>query len=60
MFRGKLNRKQLIEFFATLHPCTVAMEACAGADYLARRLLVTGHEVKLISPQYVHPVVKGN
>ncbi|HQQ72038.1 MAG TPA: IS110 family transposase [Alicycliphilus sp.] len=60
VFRRKLNRKQLIEFFATFHPCTAAMEACAGAHYLARRLLAMGHDVKLISPQYVRPFVKGN
>jgi hypothetical protein len=31
VFRKKLSRKQLIEFMATFHSCTVAMEACAGA-----------------------------
>jgi transposase len=60
VFRKKLNRKQLIEFFARFHPCMAAMEACAGAHYLARRLIAMGHEVKLISPQYVRPFVKGN
>ncbi|MBV8379262.1 MAG: IS110 family transposase [Paucibacter sp.] len=60
VFRRKLNRKQLIEFFAKFHPCTAAMEACAGAHYLARKLVAMGHEVRLISPQYVRPFVKGN
>ena len=31
VFRRKLNRKQLVEFFAKFHPCTAVMEACAGA-----------------------------
>jgi hypothetical protein len=28
-----------IEFFATLHACTVVMEACAGAHHMARKLV---------------------
>lgn len=60
VFRRKLSRKQLVESFATFHPCTVAMEACAGAHYLARKLIAMGHEAKLISPQHVRPFVKCN
>lgn len=60
VFRKKLNRKQLVEFFAKFHACTAVMEACAGAHDLARKLVALGHEVKLISPQYVRPFVKGN
>jgi transposase len=60
LFRKKMRRKQLIEFFATLHACTVVMEACAGAHNMARKLASFGHEVKLISPQFVRPFVKGN
>lgn len=30
MFRRKVDRKQLVEFFATLQPCTVVMEACCA------------------------------
>jgi len=60
VFRKKFNRKPLIEFFAKFHPCTAVMEACADAHYLARKLAAMGHEVKLISPQYVRPFVKGN
>ena len=60
VFRRKVNRKQLVEFFAKFHPCTAVMEACAGAHYLARKLVALGHDVKLISAQYVRPFVKGN
>lgn len=60
VFRKKLTRKQLLEFFAKFPPCTAVMEACAGAHYLARKLVAHGHEVKLISPQYVRLFVKGN
>ncbi|MDF3086301.1 IS110 family RNA-guided transposase [Burkholderia sola] len=60
VFRKKVNRKQLIEFFAKFHPCTVVMEACAGAHYMARQLAGWGHQVKLILPQFVRPFVKSN
>lgn len=56
----KFGSKQLIEFLATFHACTVVMEACAGAHYMARQLASFGHEVKLISPQFVQPFVKSN
>ena len=36
------------------------MEACAGAHHMARQLMSLGHEVKLISPQFVRPFVKSN
>jgi transposase len=36
------------------------MEACAGAHYMARKLATLGHNVKLISPQFVRPFVKSN
>lgn len=60
IFRKKCNRKQLTTFLATFHPCTVVMEACAGAHHMARQLIMFGHNVKLISPQLVRPFVKGN
>jgi transposase len=60
LLRKKCSRKQLIEFFATFHPCTVVMEACAGAHHMARLLAGHGHQVKLISPQFVRPFVKSN
>ena len=60
VFRKKVSRKQLIEFFATFHACTLVMEACAGAHYMARQLTGFGHQVKLISPQFVRPFVKSN
>ena len=60
LLRKKFSRKQLIEFLANFHPCTVAMEACAGAHHMARQLAGLGHEPKLISPQFVRPFVKSN
>lgn len=60
LLRKKFSRKQLMEFFCNFKPCTVVMEACAGAHHMARQLSRFGHEVKLISPQFVRPFVKGN
>jgi len=34
------------------------MEACCGAHHLGRVLLDQGHEVRLMSPEYVRPYVK--
>jgi transposase len=60
LLRKKFSRKQLIEFLANFHPCTVVMEACAGAHHMARQLSGFAHEPKLISPQFVRPFVKSN
>jgi len=60
LLRKKCNRKQLVEFLANFQRCTVVMEACAGAHHMARQLAGFGHQVKLISPQFVKPFVKAN
>ena len=38
--------------------CTIVLEACTGAFYWARKFEALGHQVKLISPQYVKPFVR--
>jgi transposase len=58
--RKQLTRAKLIEFVINLPPCLIGMEACASSYYWARRFQQTGHEVKLISPQFVKPYVKSN
>jgi transposase len=60
LLRKKFGRKELVEFLANFQPATVVMEACAGAHYMARQLTGLGHQVKLISPQFVKPFVKAN
>jgi len=55
-----LRRNQVRQFFAQLPVCTVAMEACATSHYWGRELIALGHEVKLIPPQQVKPMVQGN
>jgi transposase len=58
VFRKKLGRSRLLAFFASLPPCVVAMEACAGAHHWGRELTALGHTVRLIPPAYVKPFVK--
>ena len=60
VLRKVLKRGQVLEFFANRAPSLIGMEACAGAHYWARELGKHGHEVRLISPQFVKPYVKGN
>ena len=38
----------------------VGMEACGGSHYWAREISKLGHEVRLMSPQFVKPYVKSN
>lgn len=58
--RKKLTRAKLIAFAAQLDGCLIGMEASAGAHYWAREFTRFGHQVKLISPQFVKPFVKSN
>jgi transposase len=58
--RKKLTRAKFIEFFASLLPSRVAMEACAGSHYWARTQQKFGHEVELLPARQVRPFVLGN
>jgi transposase len=60
VFVKKIRRSHLLEFFETLPKTTVAMEACSGAHWLARKLIAMGHTALLIAPQFVKPFVKSN
>jgi len=60
VLKKRLYRADLRTFIANLPPCLVAMEACIGAHAWARQFKAMGHEVKLMSPQYVKPFVRVN
>lgn len=60
VLRKKLTRSQMFTLLGNIPGCTVVMEACAGAHWVARRIQALGHQAKLISPQFVKPFVQGN
>jgi transposase len=56
--RRRMRRDGVVAFAAKLPPCMMAMEACCGAHHMGRLLAALGHEVRLMSPEYVRPYVK--
>ncbi len=58
VLRRRMRRETIIALAAKLPRCIVAMEACCGAHHLGRLLVAQGHEVRLMSPEYVRPYVK--
>lgn len=58
--KKRLQRKSLLTFLSNMPCCLIGMEACSSSNYWAREIMKLGHEVKLISPQYVKPYVKTN
>src|SRR5438128_1063765 len=60
VLRKRLRRNQVLGFFSRLPRCVVGLEACATAQYWARELGAMGHEVRLMSAQYVKAYVKRN
>ena len=53
VMRRKMRRETLIALAEKLAPCVVGMEACCGAHHLGRLFAAHGHEVRLMSPEYV-------
>ncbi|WP_238935351.1 hypothetical protein [Vibrio diabolicus] len=51
--RKKLQRSKLLNYVAMQSPCIIAMEACSGTHYWARKFEKLGHEVLLYPPQHV-------
>lgn len=60
LYRKKFTRAALIQHLANLEPCTVVMEACGGAHFMAQKVAKLGHTPKLIAPHLVRPYVKSN
>jgi transposase len=58
VLRRRMRREGVIKLGAKLKRCVVGMEACCGAHHLGRVLRAQGHEVRLMSPEYVRPYVK--
>lgn len=60
VLRRRVSRARLMSTLAQLPVCVVGMEACTGAHHWGRQISALGHTVRLISPQFVKPYVKGN
>lgn len=58
--RRALRRSQVLDFFRTLQPCLVGMEACGSAHYWAREIQALGHTVRMMPPAYVKAYLKRN
>jgi transposase len=58
VLKRRLHRDGVVKLAAGLPSCVMAMEACCGAHHLGRILRDHGHEVRLMSPEYVRPYVK--
>lgn len=58
VLRRRMHRDGVARLAAGLPACVAAMEACCGAHHLGRLLRGMGHEVRLMSPEYVRPYVK--
>jgi transposase len=58
VLRRRLQRESVIKLASGLASCVVAMEACCVAHHLGHILRDQGHDVRLMSPEYVRPYVK--
>jgi transposase len=58
ILRRQLKRRYVLNFFQSLPPCLVGIEACASAHHWSRELQTLGHTVRLMPPAYVKPYVK--
>src|SRR5215472_7428952 len=56
--RRRMRPESIAAFTEKLPACIVAMEACCGAHHLGRLMAGQGHNVRLMSPEYVRPYVK--
>jgi len=57
VLRRRMNRDSVVKLASGLPACIVAMEACCGAHH-GRLFDEMGHQVRLMSPEYVRPYVK--
>ena len=58
ILRRSMRLQTLIDYVAKLPACVIAMEACCGAHHLGRMFSAHGHDIRLMSPEYVRPYVK--
>ena len=60
VLQSQVKAPGLMKLMTRLKPCLVGMEASCGAHYWVERLRALGHDVRMMSPQFVRPYVKSN
>jgi transposase len=60
VLRRAMRRSQVLEFFRSIDPCRVGIEACASSHYWANAIGQLGHTVRIMPPAYVKAYVKRN
>src|ERR1700684_3719044 len=58
MVAKAIRRNKLLEFFASLPPCLVGLEASGSAHHWARELIKLGHDARMMPPAYVKPYIR--
>lgn len=58
--KARFRRESLLQFFEGAAPALIGMESCPGSQWLARKLMALGHQVRIIPAQFVKPYVKSN
>jgi transposase len=58
VIRKRISRAKVVEFFGSLSPCLVGIEACPSAHHWSRELQALGHTVRLMPPSYVKAYLK--
>ena len=58
VMRRRMRRDTLIGLAEKLPACVVGMEACCDSHHVGRVFASHGHDVRLMSPEYVRPYVK--
>ena len=58
VLRRKLQRPEVLKFFASMPRCLVGIEACSTAHHRAREIMALGHQVRLMPASSVKPYVK--
>lgn len=58
--RAKFSRDSLLTFLNAAPRVRIGMEACAGSQWLARKLCDMGHDARIIPARFVKPYVKSN
>lgn len=56
----RLDRSEVVDYFARFGSCLIAMEACGGSNYWGRLLQSHGHRVRLLPTALIRPFITGN